>query len=115
MVLQSQIWSFVPSAFVPSVTSRHLVLPKSLTWPPSNVHFCASAPVHAWMVTAAPFVLDAAVRHLPLLFPGSRSTGERYAGVWAVATRRKGSRRSVDLNIFLQRNERKCLEDLEGA
>ena len=61
--LHVQICIFVPSALLPPVTSKHL-LPKTVTAPPVKVHFWASEPMQVWIVTAAPSVFDAAVRHL---------------------------------------------------
>jgi hypothetical protein len=42
-----------------------LVLSKILTLPPVKVHFWDVAPVQVWIVTMAPSVFEAAVRHFP--------------------------------------------------
>lgn len=67
--VQLQICILFPFAVEPFVTSKHL-LPKIWSTEPVYVHCCVVAPVQGWRVTAAPFVFDAAARHLVAMEPG---------------------------------------------
>jgi hypothetical protein len=70
----------VPFAVSPPVTSRHLLPPYVVSVPeapptvPLYTHSCPADDVHGSILTAAPFVLDDAVRQTALDAPGLMST-----------------------------------------